>query len=380
LDILLFQTPAYKDHIARIVSQECNRIYTLFKRRNPQSKAKVSVCGHSLGSAILFDILSRQERDRPAYEKRPTQQHVENAEFKLDFDVEDFFCFGSPIGLFQMLNGKTIGGRGNPNKVTLDGSTDIDDAFHDTTYSNSSMRQPPNFNTDAIMSSPKCQQLYNIFHPSDPIAYRLEALISPAMASLKPQPLPYTKKGFFTAPVGQGLTGIPARVSQSVSGFWSTISSGLLSTAINRSLGITAEDAARLSAPATGVQQQRVLQSVGAGTNIIGGGVIPAEQLSATTEPAVGQVDKKRKLPDNALDADGEGQPPLTLIDSEIETLYSGFQKRRKSRQDSDANLRDYGTRLAWKDAEERGRKLRREEAKVRALNRHGRVDYSIQE
>ncbi len=200
------------------------------------------------------------------------------------------------------------------------------------------------------------------------------------MASLKPQPLPYTKKGFFTAPVGQGLTGIPARVSQSVSGFWSTISSGLLNTAINRSLGITAEDAARLSAPATGIQQQRVLQSVGAGTNIIGGGVIPAEQLSATTESALGKVDKKRKLSDNALDADGEGQPSLILIDSEIETLYSGFQKRRKSRQDSDANLRDFGKSPAWKDADERGRKLRREEAKIRALNSHGRVDYSIQE
>ncbi len=37
------------------------------------------------------------------------------------------------------------------------------------------------------VSSPKCSQLYNLFHPSDPIAYRLEPLIAPAMSSLKPQ-------------------------------------------------------------------------------------------------------------------------------------------------------------------------------------------------
>lgn len=31
------------------------------------------------------------------------------------------------------------------------------------------------------ISSPKVSQLYNIFHPSDPISYRLEPLISPGM-------------------------------------------------------------------------------------------------------------------------------------------------------------------------------------------------------
>ena len=58
-----------------------------------------------------------------------------------------------------------------------------------------------------------------------------------------------------------------------------------------------------------------------------------------------------------------------------METLYAGFQKRRKSQQD------DTGTSEPdWIAAEEKGKKLRREEAKVRALNRNGRVDYSIQE
>ena len=61
LDILLYQS-AYRDHIIRIVLDESNRIYNLFRERNPDFNGKVSLIGHSLGSAILFDLLCRQER------------------------------------------------------------------------------------------------------------------------------------------------------------------------------------------------------------------------------------------------------------------------------------------------------------------------------
>ncbi|KAK3044905.1 hypothetical protein LTS18_015089, partial [Coniosporium uncinatum] len=57
LDILLYQSPAYKGHITRVVLGECNRIYSLFKERNPAFNGKISLIGHSLGSAIMFDIL-----------------------------------------------------------------------------------------------------------------------------------------------------------------------------------------------------------------------------------------------------------------------------------------------------------------------------------
>ena len=49
LDILLYQSPTYKEHIARVVLDECNRIYALFKKRNPGFRGKVSLVGHSLG-------------------------------------------------------------------------------------------------------------------------------------------------------------------------------------------------------------------------------------------------------------------------------------------------------------------------------------------
>lgn len=58
------------------------------------------------------------------------------------------------------------------------------------------------------VSSPKVAQLYNILHPSDPIAYRLEPLISGAMSSMKPQLLPYIKQT-----VAGNISGIGAKVS-----------------------------------------------------------------------------------------------------------------------------------------------------------------------
>ena len=75
------------------------------------------------------------------------------------------------------------------------------------------------------------------------------------MAALKPQPLPYTKRGIFGAPVGQGLTGIGARVGQSISGMWSGFSSGIASSLLNRKLGL--HDDGKLSAAQSHVQQQR---------------------------------------------------------------------------------------------------------------------------
>jgi len=181
------------------------------------------------------------------------------------------------------------------------------------------------------------------------------------MASLKPQALPYTKKGIFGP--GQGFTGIGARVGQSVSGFWSNITSGVASSLLNRSLGLTGESQISSSQPLTGPQIQPI-RAAGAGTNITAGGVISGSEASGSSSS-------------NGGDRSGE-EHPSTLIDTEIETLYAGFQKRRKSLRSDEG--RDLGESPEWKESSEMATRLRREEAKVRALNSNGRVDFKIQE
>ncbi|XP_030342531.1 SEC23-interacting protein [Strigops habroptila] len=61
LDILFYNSPTYCQTIVDKVGLEMNRLYALFMSRNPDFKGGVSVAGHSLGSLILFDILSNQK-------------------------------------------------------------------------------------------------------------------------------------------------------------------------------------------------------------------------------------------------------------------------------------------------------------------------------
>ncbi|KAK3669617.1 hypothetical protein LTR78_010492 [Recurvomyces mirabilis] len=378
LDILLYQSPAYKDHISRIVLEECNRIYHLFIERNPNFNGKISLIGHSLGSAIMFDILCRQGNAVVPKSRRNDPENL-----RLDFEVEDFYALGSPIGLFSMLKGRKISAREGMDAARRRAMTSsTEDPMLDapprkaSTYVGSSQDSC----SDILSSSPKCSQIFNIFHPTDPISYRIEPLISPAMASLKPQPLPYTKRGIFGAPMGQGLTGIGARVSQSVSSMWSSMASSLLT----RGLGYSGTEPLPLpTGQAGGAKSSGPLSmSQGAGTNVAAGVVGGA--LAAPEVPEITPVsgDLQEKLASDALAAGERGQHPPTLIDAELETLYGGYQKRRKSVQ-SDAETRDLAAAVGseeWREAEERARKLRREEEKVRRLNSNGRVDYAIQE
>ena len=382
LDILLYQS-AYREHIAGIVQRECNRIYQLFLQRNLQFKGKVSLIGHSLGSAIIFDILCRQkeinkvpttsqnrQQARSAGNTKPQQ---EEGDLTLDFEVESFFCLGSPLGLFQMLKGRTIAGRRSPDAMPAESPMDPDSTEDPLlgAYSRHSTGGVASNNSGLLsitVSSPKCAQLFNIFHPTDPIAYRIEPLISPAMSALKPQPLPYTKRGIFGAP-GQGFTGIGARVGQSVSGFWSNITAGVASSLLNRSLGLVNDAQGQGQAPGPPTQT-RVPLSMGAGTNIAGGSVISGPEA----------LEEERKKAHLSVANGGSAfiEHPPTLIDSEIETLFAGFQKRRKSHQSDDG--RDFGESAEWQEVDDRARRLKKEEGKVRALNSNGRVDFSIQE
>ncbi|KAE8379540.1 DDHD domain-containing protein, partial [Aspergillus bertholletiae] len=233
MDVLLYQS-AYCEHISTIVKQECNRILKIFKKRNPSFRGSVSLCGHSLGSAILFDILCREQPTAGSYGPPDSVGQQDNSaptlqDDQLEFECKELFCLGSPIALFQMLKGKTIAGRSmSDSKATKNnfyadgkhtsigpsaGQTNIgiapgDDHFH--------------------VSSPKCEQLYNIFHPSDPVSYRIEPLISPAMSSLRPQPLPSVKKSLWAAS-GQSLSIIGNRVGQSVGSLWTNFTTGVAS-------------------------------------------------------------------------------------------------------------------------------------------------------
>ncbi|KAJ3610238.1 hypothetical protein NHX12_022332 [Muraenolepis orangiensis] len=72
LDVLFYNSPTYCQTIMDTVALEINRLHALFMTRNPDYRGKVSVAGHSLGSLILFDLLSNQKNGSLAQSIPPT--------------------------------------------------------------------------------------------------------------------------------------------------------------------------------------------------------------------------------------------------------------------------------------------------------------------
>ncbi|XP_017981317.1 PREDICTED: phospholipase SGR2 isoform X2 [Theobroma cacao] len=87
---------------------------------------------------------------------------------KLEFKVDTFFAVGSPLGVFLALRNVRIGlGKGQD--------------YWDEENINEEM--------------PSCHQMFNIFHPFDPVAYRVEPLVCKEYITKRPVIIPYHKGG-----------------------------------------------------------------------------------------------------------------------------------------------------------------------------------------
>lgn len=190
LDVLFYTSPVFCQNIIDAVGKSLNRLYTLFLQRNPDFGGGVSLAGHSLGSLILFDLLCHQKaqpmetensenpdgdkvpalysihpKHRPLSRKCSQQINYEVgpagtgqpyiAYPQLLFNPKKFFALGSPIGMFVTVRG--IDALGLDFKL------------------------------------PTCDGFFNIFHPYDPVAYRIEALVNPELSHLRPVLIPHHK-------------------------------------------------------------------------------------------------------------------------------------------------------------------------------------------
>ncbi|KAM9840775.1 phospholipase DDHD1b [Aulostomus maculatus] len=193
MDIMYYTSPLYRDEITRGLTLELNRLYSLFCSRNPdfEKNGKVSIVSHSLGCVITFDIMTGWDPIRFHYqeaapnpeetkghwssdEERQLQEELRLTRLKLTdledqfqslqtlssvampalkFKVENFFCMGSPLAVFLALRGIRPGANGVQ---------------------------------DHILPTSICKRLFNIFHPTDPVAYRLEPLILKHYSNIAP--------------------------------------------------------------------------------------------------------------------------------------------------------------------------------------------------
>jgi hypothetical protein len=189
MDVLYFMSPVHHDIIIDIVTHEMNTVVERFCQLTG-FEGRISVVGHSLGSIVSWDILNNQnteledddDSDEDSYSRSfdstsefesaksedyhpeltssaPPSSQVQSSYPQLDFTVDNFFLLGSPVAVFLMIRNQ---------------------------------RQP--LTADFHLSG--CKRVFNIFHPYDPIAYRMEPCIDPRNADFEPMIVKHWNGGF----------------------------------------------------------------------------------------------------------------------------------------------------------------------------------------
>lgn len=308
LDVLFYNSPTYCQTIMDTVAQEINRLYALFMKRNPDYRGGISVAGHSLGSLILFDLLSNQKNDSaaplmpiipssngdtkqvtapftqgnnavtpPAVEEEPKEdgeefedlsamlEHLGLSEYKSTFDeeridvesflmctIDDLKEMGIPLGprkkiakfVKERVSKQAARQAAQENKAEvsqvvapppppaaaealpdltvkkLPAGNTISSIHVDYNYFEVGTGQvsvvyhaldfePVNFfalgspigmfltvrgleKIEETYQLPTCKRFFNIYHPLDPVAYRIEPMIIPEL-DLKPVLIPHHK-------------------------------------------------------------------------------------------------------------------------------------------------------------------------------------------
>ncbi|XP_054655230.1 SEC23-interacting protein isoform X1 [Dunckerocampus dactyliophorus] len=297
LDVLFYNSPTYCQTIMDTVASEINRLHALFLKRNPDYKGAISVAGHSLGSLILFDLLSNQKTDAtpptmptvngdtkqvaapvpqavtpPSVEEEPKEEgeeledlsaaleHLGLSEYKSTFDeekidiesflmctIEDLKEMGIPLGPRKKIAkfvkervAKQMEAQEKKMEVQVDSqvvqpphaaetlpdpgvkklpvgvsSIHVDYNYFEVgtgqvsvVYQNLDF-SPVSFfalgspigmfltvrgleKIEETYQLPTCKGFFNIYHPLDPVAYRIEPMIIPDL-ELKPVLIPHHK-------------------------------------------------------------------------------------------------------------------------------------------------------------------------------------------
>ncbi|TMS32631.1 hypothetical protein L596_000448 [Steinernema carpocapsae] len=183
MDIMYYLSPLYRKEIVSGVVRALNNAYNMFMANNPEFNGEISLYAHSLGSVICYDILTnwsplllydeyvnntidnhrQDEKDADAAEvfknfqmarqellkvKGGIQNVLLSEDEKLDFKVDTLFCIGSPLAVFLVMRGVDA--------------------------------------EDLIPEGAHVGRIINIFHPYDPVAYRIEPLFHEVYKNIRP--------------------------------------------------------------------------------------------------------------------------------------------------------------------------------------------------
>lgn len=237
-DVLMYMTPEYCEKVLNFVIEQICNFYQEFQQVHSnffENGGKCLLMGHSLGSVIAWDILAilkdQGNYNKTAFLNDQIMPHLSTkifhtlsstfsklydgkkanvGEYSIDLECKKgnfgpcltkrikktipfvpdaAFFLGSPLGLF----------------LTLRGAHFIFNQMHELiTLENQDKENLDMYTDDLFQASPfhlPSGRIYNIFHPSDPVAYRIEPLLLPlnTPSSLIPPPCYLLRGGVNTA-------------------------------------------------------------------------------------------------------------------------------------------------------------------------------------
>lgn len=192
IPLLTTCSPDFQDSINKTVAN-ANAAYADFLKSEEGKgfNGQVAIIGDSMGTVLAHDAICRRSHNRHGSEasnldedichgflidpeldatklltapspRRRSSSTSDSRLPKFDFEVRDFFMFGSPLAIILAARRLTDSKSGN--------------------------------------LKPHCTQVYNLFHPTDPIASRMEPLLSARFSMLPPVNVPRYAK----YPLGNG--------------------------------------------------------------------------------------------------------------------------------------------------------------------------------
>jgi hypothetical protein len=186
----------HKQKMIQAVISEANRVYQLWCKNNPNfhNNGRVHIVAHSLGSAMGLEILSKQPTNIPKLDLRSKKLNSKH----FDFHTTNLFCVGSPCGFFLLLERGRLTPRRGQNKP---GTEAVD-------YEDKSI-----VGEKGTLGCLAVDNIYNIMHCNDPVAYRLNPTVDAQYAaSLKEAHVPNATVGFLES-IGNAMKAVTPGVS-----------------------------------------------------------------------------------------------------------------------------------------------------------------------
>ena len=322
-DVLTYLTPSFCQDVIETVTAEIIRSYNQFNQAHPKflkNGGKTSIIGHSLGSVIAWDLLSilaDKQNNRPTYkpghaeaihetlakedEVGSTPQNAGHSgpllsreiDMHLPFEPECTLFLGSPLGLFLSLRGShaVFDELRKSECGDIDGATcksakatgGIDESL------SSMVSEPESISTKVSPFTLPTKEVFNIFHPADVVAYRIEPLLLPPGTPDRSIPPPT----YLTANKGVRLhiqlQEATKSISRSVSGLLGGLNVGNAVVAAAASMGQEAERrlSSRRSSTANGKVKEEIKFPLGGRSTRVDfqlqTGIVENEYLSAVT-------------------------------------------------------------------------------------------------